>query len=442
MAGFGPKSCHPASAKGYSAHLTRSDPGLDTVFPVYRTFLKPVTAIALFAGFAPNSSGASGTGVLVQEASEKLQGEVAGLAKRAASRAAKTRREAWRLLSELELSGEVAGKLAEQLKPTANEQLQDLAKVLRRGATLFELEELGHRRVELDLKRSSALALIFNEELYFYPHDAASVGVDQARLYPPVQDEVASRVAAVRLLWEDQALIVRLPASFRVAAADLALLTEVAARLQIDLAWPGELPSWVVHIAEADEPLTLQNFSWTPEQRLAMAYDRSVREHNEDFWSSCDEAGASGGEEEFGFPRGIEREQVRITNAYRRMLGRPALIWNPKLQHAVRQHCEFMADSNSLTHTQPYPRSRTHAVRMRRAGYRGGTDENLFFGAGGAPAAHYWWVRSSGHHRNLLKASSRAMASAEVRGYWTQNFGTHSDLQIDRPAQDHGNTDR
>jgi uncharacterized protein YkwD len=38
-------------------------------------------------------------------------------------------------------------------------------------------------------------------------------------------------------------------------------------------------------------------------------------------------------------------------------------------------------------------------------------------------SAHDGWAHSSGHHRNLLMAGHREMASSLVSLYWTQNFG-------------------
>jgi uncharacterized protein YkwD len=49
---------------------------------------------------------------------------------------------------------------------------------------------------------------------------------------------------------------------------------------------------------------------------------------------------------------------------------------------------------------------------------------------GGDPqAAHDGWLRSSGHHRNILMPGHREMASASASNYWTQNFGADTAFQ-------------
>ena len=47
---------------------------------------------------------------------------------------------------------------------------------------------------------------------------------------------------------------------------------------------------------------------------------------------------------------------------------------------------------------------------------------SLLVGQDGA-AAHDSWVRSSGHHRNLLMTGWREMGSGNSGACWTQNFG-------------------
>ena len=69
-------------------------------------------------------------------------------------------------------------------------------------------------------------------------------------------------------------------------------------------------------------------------------------------------------------------------------------------------------------------RERPQFDRMRLAGYDHGVSENCHMGSGSAEGAHQGWRRSSGHHRNLLMAGHREMASALASIYWTQNFGT------------------
>ena len=118
-----------------------------------------------------------------------------------------------------------------------------------------------------------------------------------------------------------------------------------------------------------------------------------------------------------------ECEQVRLTNAYRILMGRRALAWNASLQKAARQHAQFMDQQSVLTHDQPAEGRRTPVERMQGAGYEQPHAENIYMGSPAPSAAHRLWLRSSLHHRNLLSEVPQELASAVSDRYWTQNFG-------------------
>ena len=74
---------------------------------------------------------------------------------------------------------------------------------------------------------------------------------------------------------------------------------------------------------------------------------------------------------------------------------------------------------------------RSPVDRLRLAGYMGGGSENCSLGDSGAEGAHVGWLHSSGHHRNILFATHREMASAVAGIYWTQNFGGGHEFEVE-----------
>jgi uncharacterized protein YkwD len=149
--------------------------------------------------------------------------------------------------------------------------------------------------------------------------------------------------------------------------------------------------------------------------RSLLAYDRAVEAFNEATWSA-----PAGDQERIS---AVEIEQVRITNGYRRMLGRRVLAFSPRIHEAARGHSEYMQRSGQLGHREPQPERRDVFHRLRLAGYDAGAFENLWYGRANAMGAHVSWCSSSEHHRNLLDPDVREIASGLAGAYWTQNLG-------------------
>jgi uncharacterized protein YkwD len=128
-------------------------------------------------------------------------------------------------------------------------------------------------------------------------------------------------------------------------------------------------------------------------------------------------------------PSGAESEQVRITNDYRMMLGRPALEIDPRLIESARAHSADMTRLDFFDHTSPVDDKERPADRMALAGYDGAGGENIYLGGSAPQAAHDGWYHSSGHHRNILNPSWKAMGSGQDGKHWTQNFGYEGTLE-------------
>jgi len=297
-------------------------------------------------------------------------------------------------------------------------------RAVRKGRALQDLERLARARRELDGRRETALELIFDEDEYFYPYAGPGVPHEKQKLYPAVQRRVDELVAALREAW-DGGRPVRLPRGFREGLDELAWDRERAAELGRELALPVELPDWLLAVETGLERLTLADFAWSAAEREGLARDRAVRARNERLWAT---AAALEPEQR---PGDGERVQVAITNDYRALFGRRALAWNARIQAAARMHSDYMANTGDFGHFEPDPERRSPGDRMRLCGYTFGVSENCHMGSGDPGGAHAGWIRSSGHHRNILMPGQREMASALTSRYWTQDFGTDRTFEQD-----------
>jgi uncharacterized protein YkwD len=292
---------------------------------------------------------------------------------------------------------------------------------LQRDAGMKRLARLSERRRALDEARAEALALIFDEEQYFYPYDPPACPPERAALYPAVARRVAEKVDAVRALWDvKDSVSPGKSLSALVEVLDQLTALSRGERITLDR---ERVPEWLGGV-DFDEPrVTVREFAWSATERAALDLDRAVLAFNARPIAA--ELADSASE-----PDAAERRQVEVTNDYRLMLGRHALAFHPALQAAAQDHSDYMARTGDFSHFEPEPEARDPFVRMRRRGYLLGQSENC--ATNGAPeGAHEAWLRSSGHHRNILGADHREMASAQAGEYWTQVFGGGADFQDD-----------
>lgn len=128
-------------------------------------------------------------------------------------------------------------------------------------------------------------------------------------------------------------------------------------------------------------------------------------------------------------PTGPEVDQVRITNDYRILMGRPALEIDTRLVMSARGHSADMTRLGFFDHTSRVAGKERPSDRMAKAGYLGGGGENISLGSVSPMATHIAWYNSSGHHRNILGSTYRCMGSGQDAEHWTQNFGMQGTLQ-------------
>ena len=198
----------------------------------------------------------------------------------------------------------------------------------------------------------------------------------------------------------------------------------VRAQQKLASALPATLPSWIDGLDRQAELVELRSFAWDAVERAALRRDGEVDAFNTRAWQKKDKNA-----DPEKVPNSEEEQQVRVTNEYRRMLGRCALAWNPKIQAAAQGHSDWMSLTGTFSHFETDPERKTPVDRLRLADYSGGGSENCSLGDAGAEGAHVGWLHSSGHHRNILVATHREMASAIAGIYWTQNFGAGHEFE-------------
>lgn len=289
------------------------------------------------------------------------------------------------------------------------------------------LGALAEARKELDRAREHALALIFDEETYFYPYHPPECPPERAKLYAGVQNDVNERVSVVRKLWNAKRSV-SITADVREALDELSWNRAVRPLAKERPALPAEVPAWVEGLDPAAKKVDLATFAWDAKERSALELDRALLELN-----------AKRVKEKAAKPAAAvnseEAKQVEITNEYRRMLGRRVLAWNPKIQDAAQGHSDYMSLTGDFGHFEKDPARKGPVERLKLAGYTFGGGENCAMGGFGPEGAHSGWTQSSGHHRNLLGPKHREMASAISGPYWTQNFGAGNEYEALLPAR-------
>jgi uncharacterized protein YkwD len=320
------------------------------------------------------------------------------------------------------------GELSQpHLKRALDVRWNSAARSLATGQSLKSLERVAQRRLELDHRREEALALIFNEEEYFYPYQPPDCPADKSRLYWPVQRRVEKLVEQLREVWE-RPREAKISRRFHQDLAELDWCKERARSQGHSLPASEELPSWLFLVNPEVRSLDSNNFAWDASEARLLANNAAVTEYNSAQWAK--EVQKDLTEEQRADSE--EKRQVEITNDYRRMFGRPALAWNFLLQASSAGHSDYMARTGEFGHYEKgNPDRESPFDRMQLVGYNYGISENCHLGGGSAQGAHEGWCKSSGHHRNLLMAGHSEMGSARNSRYWTQNFGTGQNFQND-----------
>ncbi len=279
----------------------------------------------------------------------------------------------------------------------------ELMKHLEATKSFRKLDAVAQLHAELEDARQAALELIFDKEKYPYPY--RDRGPEILARYQETQAEIDRRVARIRSLWNSPLKATPSAELLR----DLKLIHEIdelLAEMELDSGRP--LPSYLEHLPEG-RPVTIRTFARSADARNRI--DESER------WVRENAAKPT-------IATTAEKTQVRVTNAYRMMMGRHAVRIHDTLVRCAHMHSADMSKGGWFSHINPKdPKKRTPRDRAKLVGYEGiGISENIARNPGGPAAAHTGWIHSSGHHRNILSRSWRLLGVGNVGSYWTQNF--------------------
>ncbi len=293
---------------------------------------------------------------------------------------------------------ETKSELVEKL----NERKQHLLTQLQNETSRGDIGSLRALRGELETRRAHALELIFDEQKY--PYDACH-GCE-------AQPEVDKRAESVREVWD------RPSETARTISPDVGKATDQVNEINGFLSKMdptgkgGDTGGMDLEYIKsmANKRLDIKNFGETSQDMKKIADSNTTMDENESKQTVA---------------TALEKDQVRITNEYRVMMGKNALRLDDRLVQAARGHSEFMQSSGQFDHNIPgHPNGVGPQERCNREGYDGAVGENIYMGSGSPQAAHDAWVHSSGHHRNILRDGWKAMGAGNAGNYWTQNFGS------------------
>ncbi len=287
----------------------------------------------------------------------------------------------------------------------------ELLERIQEQPVMKKLARMRELRLKLDKARKVALALIFDEQTYFYPYR------DRMAEYIPVQKEVSERVAVVRDIWDNPLKI-----STKSDRSVSSLLDEAdeSVRALRDLgidptAFADRVAAIRLYLGRT---FTIRNYFHDQAELDLFTYNDHVLAYNKTVESVA---------------KKLERRQVAVTNAYRLMMGRNALVLHDLLVRTARGHSDEMNKLGYFSHFSPTEERRTPNMRAKLEGYKAtALSENIHRGSGTPEGAHDSWIHSSGHHRNILQKFWTEMGTGQVGKFWTQNFGRSRFKQFDQ----------
>lgn len=300
------------------------------------------------------------------------------------------------------------------------ERIDRHERTLGRGAVAKKLQKLAETRAELDVLRKEYLGIVEDEKRYFTPYKQPQVTAEREAEYREVQKELDRRLIELNGVW-DKAKPAKLPKKARAAIEDVQWSLARYEEIQPGGARPEWFAGWMLGLDPEAETVTLATFAWDEAERDRLAHARRIRE-----WNVL--AGEAAMEDkdldELARPDRAALSQVRVTNDYRELLGRDPVAWHPQLQASAKGHSNYMDRNGIITHFQDKnPDMRAPNQRARAAGYTAFRSENCSFGLPAPEASHGGWIRSPGHHRNIVSKGNKELGVALSGAYWTQNFG-------------------
>lgn len=321
-----------------------------------------------------------------------------GLAsKTLASDDAEKRKAAFQTLQEL---GDVARSELHLGLLRAQSQLEEK---LQKLPGYSPLQNLAEQREELDRRRKAALDLIFDEAKYPYPKDPPEATAAAHAAYLESQPEVEALTTQVRELWREEKTYA-IPAPVRESVSRIIELREWMT--QSELIETKDFAAWLCHLPE-QSTMSIQTIA-------VSAADRKRIDESLAIIGVTDPTN--------GVATPGELAQWRVTNAYRLLLGRIAVRLHVPLVRAARGHCVDMVKFGFFAHESPVPGKQSPSDRIRLEGMQPeGLSENIAV-SGSPEGAHQGWLRSPGHHRNILGTHWKLLGTGNSGNKWCQNF--------------------
>lgn len=341
------------------------------------------------------------------------------------------------LVAEPDLTTEFKETARERMVAAMMERRNALFAALKRIPSMIAVEQRKALKEELNLRRKQALAIIMDDVRYPYPYKTdpfskdhvadfrdwiskqgfdpttrkelddyivKSEGSEYAHVVQRLVDKLVNRV---RELWENPGEGIKLDKNVRkiidtINLIDQKYLPDLGASVQAD----EEIS---VLMGMINETIDLRTVCLNSAEQALFDYNKKVWEFNAKTIVSLSD---------------IEKEQIKVTNEYREMMGRRILAINEKLGRAARKHSEYMQSIGRLTHDGPDAKRRTPTDRAQLEGYGGGgVSENCCVGHEDPAGAHAGWCSSSGHHRNICMEGHTELGVGKAGPYWTQKFG-------------------
>jgi uncharacterized protein YkwD len=104
------------------------------------------------------------------------------------------------------------------------------------------------------------------------------------------------------------------------------------------------------------------------------------------------------------------------------LVGVRALVLDPKLCEAARDHSEDMQVNRFFAHESPLPGKKTPWDRAKNFG-TSASGENIYMGSSDPHGANMGWFYSPGHHKNMFNAGQVRIGLGCTGSHWTQMFG-------------------
>ena len=117
-----------------------------------------------------------------------------------------------------------------------------------------------------------------------------------------------------------------------------------------------------------------------------------------------------------------EARGIAECNELRMLVGLNALLLDPKLCDAGRDHSKDMAEKGFFAHESPVPGKKLPWDRAKNFGTTA-SGENIFSGNTDPHEANMAWFYSPGHHKNMFSPGHLRIGLGCTGNHWTEMFG-------------------